>query len=147
MSLFADMPGFRVSGGTVPPNVMATTEKPDIVLHLVNEDVQQVVLIELTVPFEPNMYRARERKLERYCQLNNDIKAKNIESHLICFEVGSRGVISKENKQQIKKIFRFVGEKSCKGIITKLSQLALIGSYVIFNSRSDPAWTDMTLLD
>ena len=98
MSLYADLPGCRIRGGTIPPNVMPTTEKPDIVLHFPEEEQQKVVLIELTVPFEPNIRKARERKLERYCQLNHDIKANNIESHLICFEIGSRGVVSKDNK-------------------------------------------------
>ena len=36
MSLYADLSGFRVGGGTVPPNVMPTTEKPDIVMHFAN---------------------------------------------------------------------------------------------------------------
>ena len=78
-------PALGSLGGTVPPNVMPTTEKPDIVLHFPDEEQQQVVLIELTVPFEPNTRKARERKLERYCQLNHDIKANDIESHLNLF--------------------------------------------------------------
>ena len=147
VSVYADLPGFRINGGTVPPNVMPTTEKPDIVMNFPGGDDRQVILIELTVPFEPNILKARERKEGRYCQLNNDIKARDIESHLICFEIGSRGVVTKENKKQIKTIFRFVGEKSCKHIVEKLSRLALVGSYVIFNARLDSSWTDMTLLD
>ena len=123
------------------------SEKPDIVMHFANGNEQRVVLIELTVPFEPNIRKARERKEERYHQLLGDIKAKHIESHLVCFEIGSRGVVTKENKQQVKKIFKYVGVNACKNIVNKLSKLALVGSYVIFNAKSDPSWTDMTLLD
>ena len=61
MSLYADLPGCRVSGGTVPPHVIPTTEKPDIVLYFPGKNEQRVVLIELTVPFEPNIRKARAR--------------------------------------------------------------------------------------
>ena len=105
-----------------------------------------MVLIELTVPFEPNIRKARERKEARYVQLNRDIIANNYESHLICFEVGSRGVVTKENKQQIKNIFYLVGSRKCKDVTLTMSKLALIGSYVIYNARGEPQWTDMALL-
>ena len=91
--------------------------------------------------------KARKRKEDRYAQLNMDIRSKKYESHLICFEVGSRGVITKDNKQQIKSIFRHVGSRKCRDAMLTISKLALIGSYVIYNARAEPQWTDVALLD
>ena len=147
IDLFADLPGLRVNGGTVPSYIIPTTEKPDVVLCFPEASPVKVVLIELTVPFEPNIRKARERKEDRYAQLNRNIRSKKHESHLICFEVGSRGVITKENKQQIKSIFRHVGSRKCRDVMLMMSKVALIGSYVIYNARGEPQWTDIALLD
>ena len=143
---YADLPGMRINGGTIPSNVIVTTEKPDITLCFPEATPPKMVLIELTVPFEPNIRKARERKEVRYAQLNRDIISRNYESHLICFEVGSRGVVTKDNKQQIKTIFHHVGSRKCKDVTLTMSKLALIGSYVIYNTRGEPQWTDMALL-
>nr|XP_054761187.1 acyl-CoA synthetase short-chain family member 3, mitochondrial-like [Lytechinus pictus] len=62
LDLYADLPGMRINGGTIPSNVIVTTEKPDITLCFPESTPPKIVLIELTVPFEPNIRKARERK-------------------------------------------------------------------------------------
>lgn len=52
---------------------------------------------------EPNVLKAKERKLERYQQLlKEDIKSSISKSHILCFEVGIRGYVTKENKREKK---------------------------------------------
>ena len=60
VALYADLPGMGINGGTVPANILPTSERPDIVMHF--PSVRKVVLMELTVPFEPNIEKARVRK-------------------------------------------------------------------------------------
>ena len=106
----------------------------------------KIVLVELTVPFETNIEKSRQRKCERYEQLVNDIKAAGFMCNLVCVEVGSRGVITKENKNQLHKLQNRVKLRSVKEFLQQLSILFLISAYVIFNARNEPVWTDMSLL-
>ena len=81
-SFYADLPGYKINGGTVPPNIVPTSEKPDLVIH--SKDTNTVYLCELTVPFEINIETARGRKLERYTQLASDIRMNGYKCDLIC---------------------------------------------------------------
>ena len=101
----ADLPEHDINGGTVPSDLTSTSERPDIVI--VNQDSKSVVIGELTVPFESNIDSAHKRKSEKYAPLVLDIGNKGYSCELICFEVGSRGLITKENKRQITKLFKF----------------------------------------
>ena len=58
ISVFADLPGQRINGGTIPPNIVPTAEKPDLVVH--DKENNTVLICELTVPFEINIETARE---------------------------------------------------------------------------------------
>ena len=49
-------------------------------------------------------------KKERYVQLVSDIESKGYTTELICFEVGRRGVITKNNKGQIAKLYKLFEE-------------------------------------
>ena len=33
ISIYADLTGYRINGGTIPPNIVPTPEKPDLVIH------------------------------------------------------------------------------------------------------------------
>ena len=85
------------------------SERPDIVL--VNRNDKYVIIGSLyTVPFEPNIDKARIRKVEKYSPLSSDIEEKGYTCKLICFEVGSRGLITKGNKQNISTLLRAPGQ-------------------------------------
>ncbi|XP_071507989.1 uncharacterized protein, partial [Diadema antillarum] len=101
----ADLPGHDINGGTVPSDLTPTSERPDIVL--VNQSSKSVVIGELTVPFESNIDSAHNRKSEKYASLVLDIENQGYSCELICFEVGSRGLVTKENKRQVTKLFKF----------------------------------------
>ena len=71
LSVYCDLEGHTIAGGTIPPNVLPTAQKPDLVLYWPQE--QNIVIIELTVPFECNTDQAHNHKTTKYEQLVSDI--------------------------------------------------------------------------
>ena len=96
-------------------------------------------LIELTVPFENNIQKAHDRKAQKYRDLVSDILDNGLTCDPICFEIGSRGLITPENIRNIDKIFSFVNTKPSKSFRKELSKVALLTSYTIWNARHEPA--------
>ena len=129
----------------LPDDVVPTSERPDIVL--VNRNKKEIIIGELTVPFEPNIDKARKRKVDKYASLSSDIEEKGYKCTLICFEIGSRGLITKGNKQNISSLLRAPGQPvKIKPHINSVSKLSIIASYIIYNARTEPTWTKPTLL-
>ena len=50
MSVYADLEGCKINGGTVPGDLVATGQVPDIVL--LDRSHKKIVLLELTCPFD-----------------------------------------------------------------------------------------------
>jgi len=137
--LYADLENHTIAGGTIPPNVLPSQQIPDMVLHWTNN--KKLTLVELTVPFELNIDAANKRKVGRYASLVNDLKSNDISVDLCIFEIGSRGLITKQNQSKLKFLLKSTGCKiSSKTVLTNISKLSLLGSYSIFNSRKDPNW-------
>ncbi|XP_072182267.1 uncharacterized protein [Diadema setosum] len=136
----ADLPGHDINGGTVPSDLTPTSERPDIVL--VNQSSKSVVIGELTVPFKSNIDSAHNRKSEKYASLVLDIENQGYSFELICFEVGSRGLLTKENKRQVTKLFKFVSDtRRIREHIRTISKIAILTSFAIYNARNEPSWT------
>ena len=143
MTLFSDMPGYQAPhGGTIPPHIHVTALKPDIVI--VNSLSQQVIVLELTCPWDANIVRSHNFKAEKYAPLIADL----CQRHVVSFfpiEVSARGQISKDNRSRLKAFLL----KSCtasralsKSLISVSSKAALLCSYTIFNARGEPTWED-----
>ena len=82
-TVFSDIQGHSTCGGTIPPNILVTKLKPDMfVLH---EDDVRSDLVELTVPFETNFYKAHSRKQSKYDDLVEDLNQKRVQlSAVLC---------------------------------------------------------------
>ena len=52
ISITADLPGWRVGGGTVSPELALTGQLPDIVIHDKLSTPQKIILLELTCPWD-----------------------------------------------------------------------------------------------
>ena len=147
MNLFADVPGYQAPhGGTIPPHVLTTALRPDIVI--LSETSQEIVLFELTCPWDSNIVRSHTFKSEKYAPLIADLSV-NFIVHFFSVEVSARGQITKENKSRLKSFFF----KSCNGtahvsksLIRISSKAALLSSYSIFSARREPSWEDPPLL-
>ena len=138
IKVYADIRGSTTTGGTIPASIVPTAEKPDIVC--VNGSSKCVTILELSVPFESNITKAREFKTNKYASLVMDIENAGFKCNLICFEVGSRGLITGNNKSQFKKIAKIAQLKQAKDLWAQASRIAISCSYVLFNARYEKEW-------
>ena len=100
MSLFSDIAGFQAPhGGTIPPHILVTAFKPD--LFIFSEVSQEVVLFELTCPWDTNIVRSHNYKSEKYSPLVADLSRNRIVS-FYSIEISARGQITKENQSRLK---------------------------------------------
>ena len=141
VKVYADIEGETLGGCTVPPNVLPTQQIPDICY--VDYEKKEMVIIELTVPFETNISDANHRKQDRYAGLVHDITTTGWDCALYCVEIGSRGLITPQNKQCLHDIM-----KAChvKFRYPDLRDRIVFGSYGIFYSRSEPVWQHINYL-
>ena len=137
--------GHKVNGHTIPPNIMVTFSRSDLVLVDSSTQPHTVYLFELTICFEKpgNMEAANRRKYERYTALSSDITEAGFSCRNIPFEVGSRGHLTLENRSRLS-----ILHKLCKPNtnFTKfwknISKTSLLCSYSIYLSRNDP-WSSL----
>ena len=148
IQIYADLEGYTINGQTIPPNIIATLSRPDLVVIDSSPLNPTVYLFELTVCFErvDNMEAANSRKYERYSALVEDIKEMGYSCKNIPFEVGSRGHLTLENKSRLAIMHKLCSPKTnftkfCQNI-TKTS---LLCSYSIYLSRND-TWTEIPFL-
>lgn len=141
--IFADLPGHQINGGTVPANVLVTVERPDIVI--IETVTKKVTILELTVSFETNIEAANMRKQVKYNDLKQDINKNGYITEIIPFEIGSRGHITKRNREALKKILKQKKE-TAKKCIDNLAKISLLCSFTIFKASSVKEWNDPPLL-
>lgn len=72
-----------------PEQIVETTLRPDIVLF--SDSTKQVVLLELTVPWEERMEEANERKRAKYANLVEECRRRGWRARCVPIEVGCRG--------------------------------------------------------
>ena len=74
------------------PPILATTDlRPDLVVF--SEEKRDVILIELTIPFEINFMKAQQRKKDKYHEVTREVEANGSNVDLITLEVGSQGFV------------------------------------------------------
>ena len=143
MTLFSDMPGYQAPhGGTIPPHILVTALKPDIFLF--NSSSQEVIVFELTCPWDSNIVRSHDFKSEKYAPLITDLSQRYVVS-FFPVEVSARGQITKNNRTRLKSfVFKCCSNPSgiAKSIISISSKAALLSSYSIFSARREPTWED-----
>ena len=143
MVLYADIPGFQAPhGGTIPPNVLVTALKPDIVI--VNELSEVVVVFELTCPWDTNIDRSHRYKSEKYSPLVNDLSHRHVVS-FFSIEISARGQITKNNQSRLKSFVHKCCDSTpsvSKSLIRISSKAALLSSFSIFSARREPTWED-----
>ena len=98
-TIYADVPEFNTpAGGTIPPSLTVTSDKPDIVI--IDEKTKAVAIFELTVPFEHNIESRNTSKNDKYEHLKEEIR--NYTTQIVAFEIGARGYVSRENRKRLK---------------------------------------------
>ena len=137
MTIYADLAGWRVNGGTVPPDLALTGQVPDLVLIDRSVTPARVVLLELTVPWdsEGSFKAAFDRKYDRYERLTEDIISSGYNTLNMPLEIGCRGVINSRNHSVLASLCSIVGIRGLKKLRGSLARLALLGSYKIWLAR------------
>ena len=136
-----DIPGCQTpAGGTLPPSILVTTLRPDIVI--IDKQKKEVNIFELTVPGETRLKISHNLKYQKYQHLNSDIRGHTV--NIIPFEIGSQtGYISLENKGYLQKLHKFCENNiKLKKFKHNISAVSVLSSYFIFNSRNH-GWGDM----
>ena len=76
LTLYSDLAGFQAPhGGTIPPHILVTALKPD--LFVFNEVLREVIIFELTCPWDTNIDRSHTYKSEKYSPLVADLSRDN----------------------------------------------------------------------
>ena len=145
--LYSDLPGFLApGGGSVPPNVLVTNLRPDI--FIVNETSREVILFELTCPWDANIDRSHTFKENKYAALVADL-SQTYKTYNFSIEISVRGQVSSANKSRLKSfIYRACEEPKqiFKPIVQACSKAALLSSFSVFTARNEPSWENPSLL-
>ena len=145
VEVYSDISGLDINGGTIPPDILVTQLRPDLVI--LNRQEKIISLLELTCSFERNSEAANLRKTLRYTSLKSDLENNGYRCLLVPFEVGSRGYVRKASKSNIFNIFlTFNISATSNQCVKKMSKLSLLSSYTIFNAYTQPTWRDPPLL-
>ena len=142
MKVYADLDGWRINGGSLPPDLPPSPQVPDIVL--VDRTKKLVVLLELTCPFDSSaasFKAAYDRKTLRYESLALDCQGMGYETHNMPLEIGARGVITARNHTVLATLARMCQIQDLKSFRRTLGKISLVGSYRIYLARGSSEWT------
>ena len=119
--------------------VVTTTQRPDLTVW--SPDNKQVIIMELTVPWEENIEKAEERKEERYADLIATCKDKGWKTEYYHLAVGCRGYVDNKIPKLFRSRFRFQSNK-IKRMIKDLQEAAERSSLFIWMKREDASWLE-----
>ena len=141
LEILADLPTLWLNGGTIPPDILSTSFRPDLVI--INRNQKRIELLELTCSFEKNIESAHLRKAKKYNDLKVDLESVGWIVQLIPFEVGSRGQITKRNKISLINVLKRNHIKLNNSQLFKdRSKISLLCSYSVFQAHCVPTWRD-----
>ena len=136
---YVDIAGHQTpAGGTLPPNIIISTLRPDIVI--VDDKKKEVKVFELTVPGEMRINESHRLKSEKYQHFATDIKSHT--ASVLPFEIGSfTGQITRENTSTLHTLHKFCRKDvKFKQFTKNISSIVVLSSYYIFNCRNETEW-------
>ena len=138
-TVFSDLPG----GGTIPPSLCVTNHKPDIVI--IDKHTKSLHRYELTMPLMSNIEARHQEKSRKYSHFLTDITGYT--TTVNCFEVSSTGFINSRNNKTLHTLHKFMRKSMKKSVfMNNMNFLAWYGSYQIWVSRENPAFTSPSYL-
>jgi hypothetical protein len=139
-TVYSDLPGYTVGGGSIPPELCITAQKPDIVIQDTKSKV--IHLFELSVAIETNgnIDKRHQEKSDKYAHFVTDMSG-GYKCTVTAFEIGSRGYISTRNQSALYTLHKFTkpGIKLPK-FKQNISALSVYSSYHIFITRKEPSF-------
>jgi hypothetical protein len=88
--------------GKYPEVIRKYERRPDIVLH--SPTSPQIIMIELTVPYESRLDEQHTFKMEKYYDLVTALRRDGITARIIAVEVGARGLVAASVYDLLKQI-------------------------------------------
>ena len=102
-TVYADLAGHTVGGGTIPAEFCITPQMPDIVI--IDKKEKTINLFELTEPIEHNIDIRHQEKSDKYSHLLTDCSG--LKCNVTAFEIGARGFISTRNHSALYSLHKF----------------------------------------
>uniref|UniRef100_A0A1B6G7S5 Reverse transcriptase domain-containing protein n=2 Tax=Cuerna arida TaxID=1464854 RepID=A0A1B6G7S5_9HEMI len=114
-----------------PPELYITSQCPDILAFSVES--KQVLLIELTVPWEENMPNQHLEKTRRYEEIVLGLRMRGFRTHFFAVEIGARGLPGKSMHHLLKSLG--LSRKHRNTFIERMSKTATEASFIIWLNR------------
>ena len=130
LKVYADLEGWKINGGTVPSDLVATGQVPDIVL--LDKTNKKIMLLELSCPFDSSarsFKAAKDRKTDRYERLTLDLKELGYTALNTPLEIGSRGVITTRNHMVRASVASMCGIRDLKNLRRTMGKISLLARH------------------
>ena len=115
---------------SIPKALIRSNQRPDMVIW--SKKAKQLILAELTVPWEGNMSWAHERKLTRYEDIRLSCQERGWSCVVFAVEVGCRGFVGYSVIQFLQSLG--AGSKAIRGVTQKLQETAEAASLWVWQS-------------
>ena len=126
----ADLPDWN----QYPEMIRKSGLRPDIVLH--SQTAKEIILIELTVPYESRIEAAHLFKTEKYADLAKSLREDGFKTKVFAIEVGARGFIGSSAYSLMKQLS--ISGKSMKRTLKAMAEAAEKSSSWIWSRRNKP---------
>ena len=140
--LYGDLNGFRAMENppsTVPPDLLPTSDRPDIVF--IRED-NKVIIIELTVPFNSpdSINTAHNFKTSKYQILLSDLETRGYIADLVTIEVVALGHYFRRSCSSLHRVLPSLSKTIIRKLMDDTGKLAITASQRIFMARREEYW-------
>ena len=138
-TVYSDIPGHTApGGGSIPPELCVTVQKPDIVI--IEKEKKEIHLFELTCPSEANIEYWHSEKNKKYAHFITDCTG--YKCTVSCFEVSSKGFLTTRNHSTLKALHKFLQPNhTLNNFKQNIAAISLIASHQIFINRNDPTFS------
>ena len=99
LEIFSDLPGQNLNGATIPPDILPTTSRRDLVI--LNRQEKKIYLLELTCCFKRNIESANARKMLRYNSLKMIFMTEDLSATLSLFRWAQEAMYENQTKQTL----------------------------------------------
>ncbi|GFO05023.1 reverse transcriptase [Plakobranchus ocellatus] len=116
-----------------PDVIRKTALRPDIVIH--SASTQQIIMVELTFPYESRMEEAHAFKEAKYLELTKELKKDGYEAKVMPVEIGARGFVGSSAYGLLSKLS--IGGKKRTKALRLLAETAENSSRWIWSRRNE----------
>ena len=125
----ADLPEWKKH----PETIRTSGMRPDVVLH--SQSSKQMILIELTVPYESRMEEAHIYKTEKYASLAKSLRESGFQAKVLAVEIGARGFVGTSAYDLMKQLS--VSGKKRTSALKAMAEAAEKSSSWIWSRRNE----------